>query len=111
MRIFRSAAQVALATIAGLTGAGLVSAAAVVLLQAEIGTVLALAAIGGFWLLVASIILFMHSSVAQPRVPLPRKRTIPYGTLLTAAAAGVALGRGMPDDAARLLASLDNNPG
>jgi hypothetical protein len=111
MQIFRSAAQIAAAAMAGIVGAGLVSAAAVVLLQAEIGTALALAAVGGFWLLVASGLLFLNSSKQQLPTPPPRKRTIPYGTLLTAAAAGIALGRGMPDDAARLLASLDVHPG
>lgn len=110
MRMLRSATEVVLAAMAGIMGAGLVSAAAVVLLQTEIGTALALAAVGGFWLLVAAIPLYLHTCRIAVAAPARHKRAIPYGTLLTAAAAGIALGRGLPDDAARLLAHLDDAP-
>ena len=107
MQIFRSAALAALAAVAGLTGAALISAAAVVLLRTEIGTAFALAAVGGFWLMLAALVLFLLADKATPPAASLHKRPVPYGTLLTAAAAGIALGRGMPDEAARLLAHLD----
>lgn len=112
-RMMRSAGLAIAAVIAGLVGAGLLSAAAVRLVAAEIGLTWGLATVAGFWLAICGILALAARSPGGPRGTASDHGAadcppaIPVGSLLTAAAAGIAAARGRTDEAADLLDRLN----
>ena len=111
-RILRSAGLAVAAIVCGLIGAGLLSAAAILVVAQELGLIWGLGVVAGVWLLLAAILLLAaRGDASRPRAAIRRAAgatpAVPIGSLLTAVAAGVAAARGRTDEASRLLDHLN----